>query len=236
MGPGVHAGLGVRGRVGGWGVTGIKQRELGLSGSHPTVVSVPLTSVDDLLDGFGHLPLEQGVEDFDQEDEAGAEHDEGPGQQNQPHGQVRQRRVREEVLACPTARLGEGLGPARPRSQTCPHQAAPHSPTASPGPPSALCPGLPDPQHPQPYKHPPPDPLTFLPGDVVEDPNAITAAMSRSRAVWRHPYPTGSSLQGAGRLWVSPQHLHQPTALHGGAFRGGSGWPDCPPPSTIARP
>lgn len=154
MGPGVHAGLGVRGRVGGWGVTGVKQRELGLSGSHPAAVSVPLTSVDDLLDGFGHLPLEQGVEDFDQEDEAGAEHDEGPGQQNQPHGQVRQRRVREEVLACPTARLGEGLGPARPRSQTCPHQAAPHSPTASPGPPSALCPGLPDPQHPQPYKHP----------------------------------------------------------------------------------
>lgn len=137
----------------GWGMTGVKQRGLGLSGSHPTVL-VPLTSVDDLLDGFGHLPLEQGVEDFDQEDEAGAEHDEGPGQQNQPHGQVRQRRVREEVLACPTARLGEGLGPAQPRSQTCPHQAAPHSPTASPGSPSALCPGLPDPQHPQPYKHP----------------------------------------------------------------------------------
>lgn len=90
------------------------------------VVPVLLTSVDDLLDGFGHLPLEQGVEEFDQEDEAGAEHDEGPGQQHQPHGQVGQWCVGEEVLACPTARLGKGLGPARPRSQTCPHR-QPHT-------------------------------------------------------------------------------------------------------------
>lgn len=37
---------------------------------------IALTSVDNLLDGFGHLPLEQGVEEFDQEDEACAEHDE----------------------------------------------------------------------------------------------------------------------------------------------------------------
>lgn len=71
--------------------------------THPTAVPVPLTSVDDFLDGFGHLSLEQGVEEFDQEDEAGAEHDEGPGQQHQPHSQVGQRRVSEEVLACPTA-------------------------------------------------------------------------------------------------------------------------------------
>lgn len=85
------------------------------------MVPVLLTSVDDFLDGFGHLPLEQGVEEFDQEDEAGAEHDEGPGQQHQPHGQVGQGCVGEEVLACPTARLGKGLGPARPRSQTYPH-------------------------------------------------------------------------------------------------------------------
>lgn len=85
---------------------------------------IPLTSVNDFLDGFGHLSLEQGVEEFDQEDEAGAEHDEGPSQQHQPHGQVGQWCVGEEVLACPTAWLGEGLGLVRPRSQTSP--LAPH--------------------------------------------------------------------------------------------------------------
>lgn len=100
--------------------------------AHPTVVPVPLTSVDDLLDGFGHLPLEQGVEKFDQEDEAGTEHDEGPSQQHQPHSQVRQRCVSEEVLACPTAWLGEGLGPARPHSQTCPLQDTPLTWTPAP--------------------------------------------------------------------------------------------------------
>lgn len=102
---------------------------MGQAGSHPThpmVVPIPLTSVDHLLDGFGHLPLEQGVEDFDQEDEAGAEHDEGAGQQHQPHSQVGQRRVGEEMLTCPTARLGEGLGLAQPCSQTCSLQTAPH--------------------------------------------------------------------------------------------------------------
>jgi len=98
----------------------------------PMAVPVPLTSVDDLLDGFGHLPLEQGVEDFDQEDEAHAEHDEGPGQQHQPHGQVGQRRVGEEVLACPTAWLGEGLGPAQPCSQTCPSPRQSHTWTPAP--------------------------------------------------------------------------------------------------------
>lgn len=90
------------------------------------MVLILLTSVDDLLDGFGHLPLEQGVEEFDQEDEAGAEHDKGPGQQHQPHGQVRQWCVGEEVLTCPTAWLGKGLGLARPCSQNCPHK-QPHT-------------------------------------------------------------------------------------------------------------
>lgn len=92
------------------------------------VVSILLTSVDDLLDGFGHLPLEQGVEEFDQQDEAGAEHDKGPGQQHQPHSQVRQWCVGEEVLTCPTARLDKGLGLARPRSQPAPTD----SPTPGP--------------------------------------------------------------------------------------------------------
>lgn len=217
-------------------MTGVKQRGLGLSGSHPTVL-VPLTSVDDLLDGFGHLPLEQGVEDFDQEDEAGAEHDEGPGQQNQPHGQVRQRRVREEVLACPTARLGEGLGPAQPRSQTCPHQAAPHSPTAFTWLSFSPMPRASRPTAPPALQAPPPDPLTLLPGDVVEDPNAITAAVSRSRAVWRHSYRTGSCLQGAGNsvgesIASSPASAHRPPW---GASRGNlAGQP--PSPSAIARP
>lgn len=106
--------------------------------THPTAVPVPLTSVYDLLDGLGHLPLEQAVEEFDQEDEAGAEHDEGPGKQHQPHGQVGQRRVGEEVLACPTARLGEGLGPAWPHSQTCAPETAPHLDPAQTSPSPAL--------------------------------------------------------------------------------------------------
>lgn len=59
-----------------------------------------LTSVDDLLDDLGHLALEQGVEHLDEEDEAGAEEHQGASQQNESHGQVRQPRVREDVVAC----------------------------------------------------------------------------------------------------------------------------------------
>lgn len=203
------------------------------------VVPFLLTSVDDLLDGFGHLPLEQGVEEFDQEDEAGAEHDKGPGQQHQPHGQVRQWCVGEEVLTCPTARLGKGLGLARPCSQTCPRR-QPHTWT-----PEQHLPALPHirtPAHlhhmydPQPHLHlpapcpvpqpcpSPPHPLTLLPGDVVEDLDALSAAVAGGRAVLGWSKPHSGHLQGKSGLQLAPQ-CPQPAPAHHPSSLGWFGVP-----------
>lgn len=70
------------------------------SGALPTPAAFfQLTCVDDLLDDIGHLALEQGVEHLDKEDETSAQNHQGPGQQNEPHGQVGQPRIHEEMVA-----------------------------------------------------------------------------------------------------------------------------------------
>ena len=57
------------------------------------------TCIYDNLDDLCHLTLEGGVEDLDEEHQAGAEHSQGAGQQDQPHGQVWQMGVHEHVPA-----------------------------------------------------------------------------------------------------------------------------------------
>lgn len=59
----------------------------------------PLTCVNDLLDNIGHLALEQGVEHLHKEDETRAQNHQGSRQQNEPHGQVGQPRIREDMVA-----------------------------------------------------------------------------------------------------------------------------------------
>lgn len=46
------------------------------------------TCVENLLDHHGHLPLQHGVEQLDDEYEAGAEDEQRPSQQNEAHGQL----------------------------------------------------------------------------------------------------------------------------------------------------
>lgn len=58
-----------------------------------------LTCIDDLLDDIGHLALEQRVEHLDKENKTTAQNHQGASQQNEPHGQVRQPRVHEDMLA-----------------------------------------------------------------------------------------------------------------------------------------
>lgn len=59
-----------------------------------------LTSVEDLLDDSGHLSLQHGVEHLDDEDEAGAEHQQRQSQQDHPYSQIGQIHVRKEVWTC----------------------------------------------------------------------------------------------------------------------------------------
>lgn len=47
-----------------------------------------LTCVEHLLDDHSHLPLQHGVEQLDDEDEAGAEAEQRQSQENEAHGQV----------------------------------------------------------------------------------------------------------------------------------------------------
>lgn len=64
-----------------------------------TCSSWGLTCVDNLLNDLSHLALQQRVEHLDKENEAGAQEHQGAGQQNEPHGQVRQPCVHEDVVA-----------------------------------------------------------------------------------------------------------------------------------------
>lgn len=58
-----------------------------------------LTSVDNLLNDLSHLALKQRIEHLDKEDEASTQDHQGAGQQNEPHSQVRQPCVHEDVVA-----------------------------------------------------------------------------------------------------------------------------------------
>lgn len=66
--------------------------KLGLSTLTPTCV-------DDELNNTRHLSLEDWVEDFDNEDQAGAQHQQRDSQQDQTHRQVRQVWVRKQMPA-----------------------------------------------------------------------------------------------------------------------------------------
>ncbi|KAG7238414.1 hypothetical protein INR49_030921 [Caranx melampygus] len=52
-------------------------------------IGMRLTGVEDLLDDCSHLSLQHGVEQLDNEDQAGAEHQQRESQQDQTHKQVR---------------------------------------------------------------------------------------------------------------------------------------------------
>lgn len=58
------------------------------------------TCVEHLLDDHSHLPLQHGVEQLDNEDEAGAEDKQRQSQENEAHCQVWQINIDEEVFAC----------------------------------------------------------------------------------------------------------------------------------------
>lgn len=59
-----------------------------------------LTCVEHLLDDHSHLSLKHGVEQLDNEDEAGTEDEKGQGQQNDAHSQVRQVNINKDMVAC----------------------------------------------------------------------------------------------------------------------------------------
>lgn len=63
-----------------------------------TQCTVLLTGVDDPLDDCSHLSLQHGVEQFDNEDQAGAEHQQRESQQDQTHCEVRQIYIHKEVF------------------------------------------------------------------------------------------------------------------------------------------
>ena len=65
------------------------------------------TGVDDCPHGLGDAAPQSGVEQLDNEDEAGAEHEQGGGQQDEAHGQVRERCARKQVAAWGRAGAGE---------------------------------------------------------------------------------------------------------------------------------
>lgn len=58
------------------------------------------TCVEHLLDDHSHLALQHGVEQLDDEDEAGAEDEQRQSQQNEAHCQVGQIHIDEDVFAC----------------------------------------------------------------------------------------------------------------------------------------
>lgn len=62
--------------------------------------AVLLTGVKDLLDDCSHLSLQHGVEQFDNQDQAGAKHQQRKSQQDQAHSQVRQIHIHKEMLTC----------------------------------------------------------------------------------------------------------------------------------------
>ena len=64
------------------------------------------TGVDDGPHGLGDAAPQSGVEQLDDEDEAGAEHEQGGGQQDEAHGQVRERCALEQVAAWRQGRGG----------------------------------------------------------------------------------------------------------------------------------
>lgn len=70
----------------------------------------------------------------------------------------------------------------------------------------------------------PPHPLTLLPGDVVEDLDALNAAVARGCAVWRGPKPHSGHLQGEGGLQLPPQ-CPQPALAHHPSSAGLFGGP-----------
>lgn len=80
-------------------VAGLSKIQKGPSWGLPTHCS-RLTGVDNRLNDLGHLALEQRVEHLDEEDEAGAQEHQGASQQDEPHSQVRQPCVHENVAAC----------------------------------------------------------------------------------------------------------------------------------------
>ena len=59
-----------------------------------------LTSVQDLLDDGSHLSLQHGIEQFDNEDETGTEHQQRQSQKDQTHCQVRQIHIHKQMLTC----------------------------------------------------------------------------------------------------------------------------------------
>lgn len=71
-------------------------RNLGLLSS--TGFSQP-TCVDDRLDHSGHLAFEHRVEQFDQHDKAGAQHNQRASQQHEAHCQIWQRGVHKQMIA-----------------------------------------------------------------------------------------------------------------------------------------
>lgn len=57
------------------------------------------TSVDDGAHGLAHAAPQSGAEQLDDEGEAGTEHEQGGSQQDEAHGQVRERCALEQVAA-----------------------------------------------------------------------------------------------------------------------------------------
>lgn len=57
------------------------------------------TCVEHLLDDHSHLSLQHGVEELDDEDEAGAEDEQRQSQEDEAHGQVWQVNVDENMFA-----------------------------------------------------------------------------------------------------------------------------------------
>lgn len=59
---------------------------------------LPLTGVEDLLDDWGHLSLQHGVEQLDDEYQAEADHQQRESEQDQTHRQVRQIHIHKDML------------------------------------------------------------------------------------------------------------------------------------------
>lgn len=62
--------------------------------------AVQLTCVQDPFDDSGHLPLQHGVEQLDNEDETGTEHQQRQSQQDQTYCQIRQIHIHKEMETC----------------------------------------------------------------------------------------------------------------------------------------
>lgn len=76
--------------------------------------SIAFTCVQHLLDDHRHLALQHGVEQLDDEDEAGAEDQQRRQQKDEAHGQVWQRGVGENVGACGGRAHDHRLGRNKP--------------------------------------------------------------------------------------------------------------------------